>query len=282
MAQKFKLISWNVNGIRACIEKGFWDFFDEENADIVCLQETKITAPDFERLARHHSLIPLLKNGTELPLDLIPLTKRKTDIYYALACAEKPGYSGVGLLTKGKPLDLEIGLGKKEFDSEGRVIFAHFDKFTVVNTYFPNAQRDLKRMPYKLAFSDCLLEKLETLRKKRPNIIICGDMNVAHQEIDIRNPKSNANNSGFTQVERDWFSKFLNAGYLDSFRHLHPDTKDAYSWWSYRPGVRQKNIGWRIDYFVVTKEMAKHVKNAGILSSQMGSDHCPVTIEVSF
>lgn len=280
-AQKnWKLASWNVNGIRACITKDFWNWFDREDCDVVCLQETKITESDFAKLARAHALVPL-HGDHGLPLDE-PVTKRKTPIYYAIACAEKAGYSGVGILSKTKPLDLEFGLGKPEYDREGRVIFAHFEDFTLVNVYVPNGGRDLKRIPYKLEFSDCLLERLQKLRKKRRNIAICGDMNVAHTEIDIKNPKSNANNSGFTPIEREWFSKFLSKNYVDSFRELHPDAHDAYSWWSYRPGVRQKNVGWRIDYFVVTRELMPHVRAADIQPKVMGSDHCPITLELRF
>jgi exodeoxyribonuclease-3 len=280
--QKLKLLSWNVNGIRSCIQKGFWEWFDAQGADVVCLQETKITDADFARLAANHSLIPIVPHSHELPLDEKPLSKRRHDVHYAIACAEKAGYSGVGILSKTKPLDLEIGLGNPAYDREGRVIIAHYEEFTIVNAYFPNGQRDLKRIPYKLEFSDYLLERLQKLRKKRPNIAICGDMNVAHAEIDIKNPKSNANNSGFTPIEREWFTKFLSKGYVDTFRRLHPSMRDAYSWWSYRPGVRQKNVGWRIDYFVVTEEFAKHVKGADIQCDVMGSDHCPVSLDVSF
>lgn len=283
MKKNLTLKSWNVNGIRAAINKGFWDWFDSENADIVCLQETKITQKDFLKLATNHSLKPLLDEEChELPLNFEPETKRNHKIYYAISCAQKAGYSGVGLLTKIKPNHIEVGVGAEEFDREGRVLWVEFDHFTLVNTYFPNGQRDLKRIPYKLSFSDFLLKKLEKHRKKQPNIIICGDMNVAHAEIDIKNPKTNVNNSGFTQIERDWFTKFLKHGYVDTFRHLHPDAKDVYSWWSYRPGVRARNIGWRIDYFVVTKEMLSSVKKADVQMNQMGSDHCPIELKLRF
>lgn len=281
MQRSLSLYSWNVNGIRACIGKGFWEWFDAVDADMVCLQETKITAPDFEKLAADHALIPLVPGATQsLPFDHKPLTKRNRDVYYALAHAEKAGYSGVALLAKQKPLEFQIGVGNPKYDREGRVIFAHYADFTLVIVYVPNGGRELERIPFKLEFSDFLLKKLQKLRKTQPNIIICGDMNVAHAELDIKNPKSNVNNSGFTLMEREWFTKFLEAGYIDTFRALNPKARDAYSWWSYRPGVRARNIGWRIDYFVVTSEMMQHVNGAAVHMRVMGSDHCPVSLQI--
>lgn len=276
-----KIISWNVNGIRACMKKGFWDWYDDQNADVVCLQETKITTHDFEHLANAHELSNLLTPSVQLKLPQPVIQKRKSPVYFALAAAKRPGYSGVALLCKTQPQKVEIGLGVPQFDDEGRTIFAYFKNFILVTSYVPNGGRDLERIPYKLSYSDCLLEKLQTLRKKHQNIVICGDMNVAHTEIDIKNPKSNVNNSGFTQIERDWFTKFLKHKYIDIFRHLNPEARDCYTWWSYRPGVREKNIGWRIDYFVVTKEMLPMVKSTLIQSRQFGSDHCPIELVVS-
>lgn len=254
-----KIASWNVNGIRACITKGFWDWFDRENADIVCLQETKITQIDFDAVITAHI--------------------KSRNLFHVVAPAQKAGYSGVAILSKQQPQKVEIGLGIKEFDDEGRTIFAHYDQFVLVNTYFPNGQRNLGRIPYKISYSDALLKKLQKIRKTEPKVIICGDMNVAHAEIDIKNPKSNANNSGFTQVERDWFSKFLAHGYVDTFRQINPEARDVYTWWSYRPGVREKNIGWRIDYFVVSRESLPHVTSASVQMAQCGSDHCPIGLE---
>ncbi len=274
-----KIISWNVNGIRACIKKGFWDWYDAQNADVVCLQETKITAHDFDHLAREHELSNLLSSATQLEFkDANAPRQRKQPIYYILAPAKKPGYSGVAIFCRRAPKKIEVGLGEPQFDDEGRTIFAYFENFVLVTSYFPNGGPELKRIPYKLSYSDCLLKKLQSLRKKHKNIVVCGDMNVAHTEIDIKNPKSNMNNSGFTQVERDWFSKFLKHKYVDTFRHEFPDARDFYTWWSYRLGVREKNIGWRIDYFVVTAEMVSMIKKTHIQMGQMGSDHCPVEI----
>ncbi|MBF0103777.1 MAG: exodeoxyribonuclease III [Deltaproteobacteria bacterium] len=274
-----KIISWNVNGIRACIKKGFWEWFYQTNADIVCLQETKIMAVDFLKIAREYNLIPLLNDPEELPFDEQASSKgQRPPIYYALACAKKPGYSGVAILTKIRPQLVTIGLGRPECDNEGRTIIADFDKFTLVNVYVPNGGRELERIPFKLKFNEHLLKVLQKKRSTQKNIICCGDMNVAHQEIDIKNPKSNENNSGFTLTERESFTKFLGHDYIDTYRHLHPDTKDVYSWWSYRPGVREKNIGWRIDYFVVTPDMLGRVKKAEVHMDQWGSDHCPISL----
>lgn len=273
-----KLASWNVNGIRACIGKGFWDWYDRAGADVVCLQETKITEKDFLQVARNHELTPLHDIG--IPELFQEKKKRKTPIYFAIAAAEKPGYSGVAVLTKIKPKEINIGWGEARFDSEGRSIFADFGDFLLVNAYFPNGGRELERIPYKLDFNDELLKFLQRRRKKQKNIIICGDMNVAHQEIDIKNPKSNVNNSGFTPTERAWFTKFLQHDYVDTFRNLHPEARDVYTWWSFRPGVRKKNIGWRIDYFVVTDAMKPLVKKSYMQMEQMGSDHCPIYLEI--
>ena len=276
-----KIACWNVNGIRACIKKGFWDWFEQTDADIVCLQETKIIQKDFLPIAKEHNLISLINPEPELDLSRETITDNRKPIYYALATAQKAGYSGVLLLSKTKPHSVQIGLGKDDFDSEGRIIIATYPKFTLVTTYVPNGGRDLDRIPYKLAFSDYLLKTLEKIRKTQKNIIVCGDMNVAHTEIDIKNPKTNVNNSGFTPVERDWFTKFLSHKYKDAFRALYPDARDVYTWWSYRPGVRQKNIGWRIDYFVVTQEMMKNVKDVTVQADQLGSDHCPIELVFS-
>lgn len=270
--------SWNVNGIRACIRNGFWDWFKKHPSDIVCLQETKITTKDFEIIAEEYNLVPLIG---ECQTCLTGQTSRTSPTFFALSPAQRPGYSGVALLSKIKPKSVELGIGIDKFDCEGRTIIANFEKFILVNTYMPNGGPELARIPYKLEYCDALLTRLEKLRKKQENIIVCGDMNVAHQEIDIKNPKANVNNSGFTQKERDWFTKFLSHGYVDVFRHFNPDQKDAYTWWSYRFNARAKNIGWRIDYFVSTKEAQPLVKNITIQAHQHGADHCPIVLTLT-
>lgn len=276
----YTLASWNVNGIRACLKNGFWDWFDKTNADIVCLQEAKITEKDFMVLAQNHNLTPLHVCDGQLDFVLEKNT-RKTPLYFALASAKKPGYSGTFILTKIKPKKIEIGLGEKKFDDEGRTVIAHFDHFVLFNCYFPNSGPELARLPFKLKYNDCLLEKMQSYRKKFKNIVITGDFNVAHEEIDIKNPKSNENNAGFTKSERDWFTKLLSKKYIDTFRIFYPDKRDMYTWWSYRFNARQRNIGWRIDYFVVSAEMKPFLKKTEIEMHQMGSDHCPVGVTFS-
>lgn len=275
--EEMKIISWNVNGIRACIRKGFWDWYDSCDPDVVCLQETKITEADFLKLEQNHRLTPLNPNKRELKLTT---NNRKHPIYFAIAPAKRRGYSGVAVLTKHKPRGITIGLGREAFDHEGRTLFVDFGKFILVNTYFPNGGRDLARIPFKLEYADYFLKKLEQLRKRQKNLVLCGDFNVAHTESDIKNPVSNKNNSGFTPIEREWFTKFLRYGYSDIYRDLYPEARDSYTWWSFRPGVRERNIGWRIDYFIVTPQMKRHVIDAGIHMDVMGSDHCPVSLTV--
>lgn len=276
-----KIASWNVNGIRACIRNGFWDWFVKHPADIACLQETKITKIDFEKIAEEYNLVSLVGESQTCLTGLTGQTRPEKSVFFALSPAQKAGYSGVALLTKTKPRSIELGIGIEKFDNEGRTIIADFEKFILVNTYMPNGGPELARIPYKLEYCDALLTRLEKLRKKQKKIIICGDMNVAHQVIDIKNAKANENNSGFTAKERAWFTKFLSHGYVDTFRHLHPDARDAYSWWSYRFNARLKNIGWRIDYFVTTSEMLPQIKSADIEAKQHGADHCPVWIDLS-
>lgn len=283
--KKITIASWNVNGIRACIKNGFWDWYDRSAPDIACLQESKITAKDFEILKDDHELTALIP-AEDTQTDLFgnkknpPPKKRDHPIYFAIACAEKPGYSGTLLLSKIKPNKVEIGLGEKKFDREGRTIMAYYDNFVLLNCYFPNGGPELDRIPYKMEYNEFLLDYLQKLRKQHKNIIITGDFNVAHSEIDIKNAKANEGSSGFTQVERDWFTKLLAHKYVDTFRSLNPEARDVYSWWSYRAAARQRNVGWRIDYFVVTEEMKKQVTDARVEMKQMGSDHCPVWISV--
>jgi exodeoxyribonuclease-3 len=231
-----KLLSWNVNGIRACHKGGFLRWFEDEQADIVCVQEIKAFPEQLEGE---------LKN----PLG-----------YHALwNSAQKPGYSGTAVFSKKEPLSVQLGLGDPRFDSEGRVMIVKYPRFTLVNSYFPNSQRDHARLPYKLAFCKKFLETMEALRAKGENLLMCADWNIAHQEIDLKNPKSNQKNAGFLPEERAWMTDFIEAGYLDVFRKFEPGP-GHYSWWSYRPGVREKNVGWRLDYFMANEEFSDRLK----------------------
>ena len=248
-----KLLSWNVNGIRAVLGKGFPEFVATEWPDILCLQETK---------ARPEQV--------QLPLEL--------GGYHAFwSSAEKPGYSGVAVFTREKPLDVKEGLGIDHHDKEGRVLTVEYPDFILVNVYTPNAQDELKRLDYRLSWDEAFREHVSREAQRKP-VIFCGDLNVAHQEIDLARPKDNRRNPGFSDEERESFGKLLGAGFTDTFRHFHPDKTAAYSWWSYRAGARQKNVGWRIDYFGVSTGFAKNLKDATILPHVHGSDHCPVGI----
>lgn len=246
-----KFISWNVNGIRACVQKGFMDSFKELDADIFCLQETKLQAGQIE-------------------LDL-------PGYHQYWNYAEKKGYSGTAIFTKEEPISVFIGLDVPRHDTEGRVITLEFPDFYFVTCYTPNAQDGLKRIDYRMDWEDCFREYLVSLDKTKP-VIICGDLNVAHNEIDLKNPKSNRGNAGFSDEERGKFSQLLDAGFTDSFRYLYPDTEGAYSWWSYRFKAREKNAGWRIDYFVVSSSIKEKIAGASIHSEIFGSDHCPVEL----
>ncbi len=267
-----KIFSWNVNGIRACLKNGFHDWLLTESPDIVCLQESKITIKDFLPLCEMHGW-QLLDN------DKAPLIENPK-YYVAIATAEKAGYSGVVILTKKKPLNTEIGLGDSRYDSEGRTLIMTFPEFTLINSYVPNGGRDLERIPYKIDYSNALLARMQEIRQSQSKLILCGDLNVAHQEIDIKNPKSNRNNSGFTDIEREWMTLFLNHNYHDIYRLQNPDKRDVYTWWSYRPLVREKNIGWRIDYFITTPEIQTLKPVAEIHGTQKGSDHCPISLSL--
>ncbi len=250
-----KLLSWNVNGIRAVLNKGFADFVSAEQPDILCLQETK---------ARPEQV--------ELPLEL--------GGYKAFwNSAVKPGYSGVAVFTRESPLNVREGLGIEEHDQEGRVLTLEYADFILVNVYTPNAQDGLRRLSYRMAWDAAFREHVAREAARKP-VVFCGDLNVAHQEIDLARPKENRMSPGFSDEEREGFSKLLDAGFVDSFRHLYPDKEAAYSWWSYRAGARQRNVGWRIDYFGVSEPFAKRVKEAVILPEVHGSDHCPVGIEL--
>ena len=248
-----KLISWNVNGIRACLKKGFLDFFKEANADIFCLQETKCQQGQVE-------------------LEIEGYTSYWNS-------AEKKGYSGTAVFTKKKPLNVTYGIGKEEHDKEGRIITLEFENFYLVTNYTPNAKRELERLDYRMIWEDEIRKYLLNLNKTKP-VIMCGDLNVAHEEIDLKNPKTNRGNVGFTDEERGKMTELLNAGFIDSFRYLYPE-KQEYSWWSYMGHAREKNIGWRIDYFITSKDIEKNIKEAKIYSEVLGSDHCPISLEIS-
>ena len=251
-----KLFSWNVNGVRAIEKKGFLDWLSSESPDILCIQETK---SKFEQL---------------------PDTLQNIDGYFSYwHSAEKLGYSGVATFSKQEPLHVQYGLGIDKYDKEGRVIITEFENFLLYNIYFPNGQKDEIRLQYKLDFYDDLLEILDDQVASGNNVIVAGDWNTAHKEIDLANPKANANYSGFMPVERAQLDTYVDHGYVDSFRLFH-DEPDRYSWWTYRFGARQRNIGWRIDYFFTNQDFADNISDADIHEDVMGSDHCPVSIEL--
>lgn len=246
-----KLISWNVNGLRACVGKGFLDFFHQADADVFCLQETKMQPGQLD-----------------LP----------TEGYHQYWCsAQKKGYSGTAMFTKQEPISVAYELPQPAHAGEGRVITAEFERFYLVNVYTPNSQRGLTRLSYRMEWEDAFLEYVRQLEEKKP-VIICGDMNVAHQPIDLKNPKTNENNAGFTPQEREKMTALQQAGYLDSFRYFYPEVTGAYSWWSYLYHARENNAGWRIDYFLVSQKLESFLEDAKIHSEVMGSDHCPVEL----
>lgn len=246
-----KLISWNVNGLRAAMGKGFKDAFAQLDADAFCLNETKLQPGQIE-------------------LDL-------PGYHQYWNSAEKKGYSGVAVFTRQEPLSVRYGIGVDEFDHEGRVLTLEMPQFYLVSCYTPNSQDGLKRLEYRMRWEDALLTYLKSLESDKP-VVLCGDLNVAHQEIDIKNPKSNRMNAGFTDQEREKMTRLLNAGFVDTFRALHPDETGAYSWWSYRFHARENNAGWRIDYFIVSELLREHVREAAIHPEIFGSDHCPVEL----
>ncbi len=249
-----KLISWNVNGYRAVLTKGFNDFFKEINADIFCIQETK------------------MQQG-----------QAQTDYegyYEYFNSAEKKGYSGTAVFTKVKPINVTYGIGIEEHDKEGRVITLEFDNFYLVNCYTPNSKRELERLEYRMIWENEYRKYLLNLNKRKP-VIMCGDLNVAHKEIDLKNPKSNTHNAGFTIEERNKMTELLDVGFTDSFRYMYPTKENCYSWWSYMFHAREKNVGWRIDYFIVSKQIESKIKDAKIHDEILGSDHCPVELEIN-
>ena len=247
-----KLISWNVNGIRACLNKGFSDFFKEVNADIFCLQETKC-------------------QPEQINLEFEGYTSYWNS-------AERKGYSGTAIFTKKQPVNVTYGIGIEEHDKEGRIITLEFENFYLVTNYTPNAKRELERLDYRMVWEDEIRKYLLELNKKKP-VIMCGDLNVAHEEIDLKNPKTNKGNAGFTNEEREKMTELLNAGFIDSYRYLYPE-KIEYSWWSYRFKAREKNAGWRIDYFIVSEALKDKLEGATIYTEILGSDHCPVGLEI--
>ena len=247
-----KIISWNVAGLRACLNKGFDRFFEEEKADIYCLQETKVLEEQnpFHPYGYHEYLYP----------------------------AEKKGYSGVMIYSKVEPISVKYGIDDEEYDSEGRTITLEFDDFYLVNCYVPNSKRELLRLDSRMRFEDLMRDYLKSLKEKK-NVVYCGDLNVAHEEIDIKNPKANRRNAGFTDEERNKMTELLDSGFIDTFRHFYPDIV-KYTWWSYLGAARSKDIGWRIDYFIVNDEYIKNIEDALIYSDVLGSDHCPIGIVI--
>ena len=248
-----KFVSWNVNGIRACVQKGFMDFFQEADADIFCIQESKMQEGQLE------------------------LATPGYHQYWNYA--KKKGYSGTAIFTKQEPISVSYGIGIEEHDQEGRVITLEFEDYYFITVYTPNSQNELARLPYRMQWEDDFLAYLKKLEEAKP-VIFCGDLNVAHKEIDLKNPKTNRKNAGFTDEERAKFTSLVDAGFIDTFRYFYPDAQGIYSWWSYRFSARAKNAGWRIDYFCVSESLEERLVDAKILTDVMGSDHCPIVLEM--
>ncbi len=259
MKNQLKITTWNVNGLRAALRNGIWEWIGAYSPDVLCLQEIRVRP---EQL-------------TEAQLQIFE------DYRIIWNPAERPGYSGVATFVKDEILDFDMGLGNDNFDMEGRVIWTNHSNFSLYNIYFPNGGRDHSRVPYKLDFYAYLLDICENRQVLEEKFVICGDFNTAHQEIDLRNPKENANTTGFLREERDWIDEYLNHGFVDVYRNLYPD-KEQYSWWTYRYGARQRNIGWRLDYFLLTNNMTSTVSDVIIHDDVFGSDHCPVTLMLEF
>lgn len=248
-----KCISWNVNGLRAVVNKGFMEFFNEINADIFAIQETKMQEGQLELILEGY--------------------------YQYWNSAEKKGYSGTAIFTKKKPINVSYGIGIEEHDKEGRIITLEFEKFYFVDCYTPNSKRELERLDYRMVWEDEIRKYLKKLDEKKP-VIYCGDLNVAHKEIDLKNPKTNRRNAGFTDEERNKMTNLLDAGFTDSFRYLYPEKENCYSWWSYMGRAREKNVGWRIDYFIVSNSIQNKIKESAIHPEILGSDHCPVELQI--
>jgi len=251
-----RFISWNVNGIRAVERKGFFDWFQQESPDMLCLQEVKALPEQFP---------PHLKNTPGYHIYINP--------------ADRKGYSGVATFSKRRPLDIKMGFGFDKFDREGRILITEFSQFVLFNIYYPNGKRDEERLNYKLDFYDTFLAYADNLKARGKNIVVCGDFNTAHKEIDLARPKENENRSGFLPIERAWIDTFIDHGFVDTFRYFNKDP-EQYSWWDFKTRARERNVGWRIDYFFVNKEFLPNIKNAFIMQNVMGSDHCPVGIEI--
>lgn len=252
-----KLISWNVNGLRASVNKGFKEFFEEIQADVFCIQETKM------QVEQLNIIIESIFQG----------------YHQYWNSAEKKGYSGTAIFTKKEPISVKYGLGIEEHDKEGRLITLEYDNFYIVNCYTPNSKRELERLPYRMIWEDEVRKYLISLDKIKP-VIYCGDLNVAHKEIDLKNDKANIGNSGFTYEERDKMTELLKSGFIDTFRYKYPEKDDAYTWWSYMGRAREKNIGWRIDYFIISNRIKEKMEDAKIHSNILGSDHCPVELDI--
>lgn len=252
-----KLISWNVNGLRASVNKGFKEFFEEIQADVFCIQETKM------QVEQLNIIIESIFQG----------------YHQYWNSAEKKGYSGTAIFTKKEPISVKYGLGIEEHDKEGRLITLEYNNFYIVNCYTPNSKRELERLPYRMIWEDEVRKYLISLDKIKP-VIYCGDLNVAHKEIDLKNDKANIGNSGFTYEERDKMTELLKSGFIDTFRYKYPEKDDAYTWWSYMGRAREKNIGWRIDYFIVSNRIKEKMEDAKIHSNILGSDHCPVELDI--
>ncbi|NDJ87124.1 MAG: exodeoxyribonuclease III [Chloroflexi bacterium] len=259
MGRQLNLISWNVNGIRACHRKGFLEWFHQASPDIVALQEVRA-----------------------LPEQLSAELRQPEGYHTYWFPAEKKGYSGVALYTKTEPLEVRYGIGVPEFDSEGRTLIAEYPEFTLLNAYFPSGTRSMERVDFKLAFNDAFLEIAEEIRATGKPVIFCGDVNTAHQPIDLTHPKANEKNSGFLPIEREWLDKVFALGYIDTFRHLYPMVTEVYSWWTSRGGAREKNVGWRIDYVIMSENLLPTLREATVLTDVMGSDHCPVGVTLEF
>lgn len=253
-----KLISWNVNGLRAVVNKGFKEFFKEIDADIFCIQEAKM-------------------QEAQLDENILEIFEGYNAYWNS---AEKKGYSGTAIFTKQKPLNVTYGIGKEEHDKEGRVITLEFEKFYIVNIYTPNSKRELERLDYRQLWEDEIRAYLLKLKENKP-VVMCGDLNVAHKEIDLKNPKTNRKNAGFTDEERAKMTELLNAGFVDTFRYKYPEVEGKYSWWSYMFHAREKNAGWRIDYFIVSENLKDKIEDAKILDDIYGSDHCPVELDLN-
>ena len=248
-----KLISWNVNGLRAVVNKGFMDFFKQIDADIFCIQETKMQEGQIE----------LILDG----------------YYQYFNSAIKKGYSGTAVFTKQKPINVNYGIGIEEHDQEGRIITAEYEKFYLVNCYTPNSKRELERLEYRMIWEDEIRKYLKKLEETKP-VIYCGDLNVAHKEIDLKNPNTNHHSAGFTDEERNKMTELLEKGFVDSFRYLYPEKENCYTWWSYMMKAREKNVGWRIDYFITSNSIKNKIKESKIHSEVMGSDHCPIELDI--